>query len=476
MSVFIFGEKMLTFELNFESSTPLYQQLYDFIRNEIIEGKIKANEKLPSKRTLAKNLGISVLTVETAYSQLCAEGFIYSISKKGYFSSSIDFSVSKVVSDKKSNFTLNCSESEKKVKEEIFNFSDNQTDPESFPFSIWAKILREVLSKNQKDVMKNSPSQGTEILRIALAKHLRDFRGMNVNPNQIVIGAGTEYLYTLLIQLLGFEKIYAVEEPCHKKITKIYNSFGVQNVQIPMDNQGVIIEELDSKNVNVVHISPSHHFPTGIVMPVTRRYELLNWVSQKENRFLIEDDYDSEFRFSGRPLPSLQSIDVTEKVIYMNTFTKTLSSTIRISYMVLPKVLMNQFSEKLNFYSCTVPVIDQYTLANFIEQGFFEKHINRMRKTYSTKRELFIDATKKYDTKKIFSIIEGDSGLHFILEVEKIHLKAFLENVSQKNIKISSISDYYSLPSQEKSNLFIINYSSIPKAKIEDYIKILVAT
>lgn len=460
---------MFTIELNTDTRTPLYQQIYEFIKTEIINGNIASDEKLPSKRTLAKNLGISTLTVETAYSQLNAEGFIYSLPKKGYFASEIKMTA--VASHSPSYKAVNT----KSPSEYRINFSDSQTDPDCFPFSVWAKLLREVLNLHQSDVMKNSPSQGTLVLRQAIAKHLHEFRGMNVSPDQIVIGAGTEYLYTLLIQLLGFNKTYAIEDPCHKKITKIYNSFGVKSAHIPMDEKGILIKELNSKKADVVHISPSHHFPTGIIMPVTRRYELLNWASEKKGRYLIEDDYDSEFRFNGKPLPTLQSIDNSEKVIYMNTFTKTLSSTIRISYMVLPHSLMEEFSNKLNFYSCTVPVMDQYTLASFIDQHYFEKHINRMRKTCSLKRDAFFNAIKKYDGKKYISVIEGDAGLHFLLSIAPEKLKKFTASLEEKKIKINSVAEYYSKPSAENQNVFVVNYSSIPLNKIDGIVKELTA-
>lgn len=457
---------MFTVELDSSSSTPLYQQLYSFIKEQIISGKIASKEKLPSKRTLAKNLGISILTVETAYSQLNAEGFIYSLPKTGYFASQIT-----TLKTTRSGTSPQPHNPEESAPQYRINFSDSQTDPKTFPFSVWAKLLRDVLNQNQNAVMKNSPAQGTLILRQAIAKHLQDFRGMQVDPATIVIGAGTEYLYTLLIQLFGFDRTYAVEDPCHKKIVKIYKSFGVNAVQIPMDKHGILIDGLDSKEADIVHISPSHHFPTGIIMPVTRRYQLLNWAASRKNRYLIEDDYDSEFRFSGKPLPTLQSTDTNGKVIYMNTFTKTLSSTIRISYMVLPPQLMEMFNEKLNFYSCTVPVIDQYTLAQFIDQGFFEKHINRMRKTCSLKREGFISAIHKYDRKNIFSIIEGDAGLHFLLSVRKEYLKDFEKNLLDKKIRLISVADYYKKSVSENKNLFVINYSSIPQEKIDQVVK-----
>ena len=195
---------------------------------------------------------------------------------------------------------------------------------------------------------------------------------MNVAPEQIIIGAGTEYLYGLLIQLLGFERTYAVENPGYDKISRIYRSHHVPCEPIAMDGQGVIIDELEKKKTDILHLSPSHHFPTGMIMPIGRRYELLGWASKSDSRYLIEDEYDSEFRFVGQQIPTLQSIDVLEKVIYMNTFSKTLASTIRISYMILPKHLMQRFYEKMSFYSCTVSTFEQYTLAKFIHDGYFE--------------------------------------------------------------------------------------------------------
>lgn len=218
---------------------------------------------------------------------------------------------------------------------------------------------------------------------------------MEIAPEQIIIGAGTEYLYGLLIELLGYDKNYCLEEPGYRKISQIYSSHQVKTCHAALDECGIQIEELERLNAQIVHISPSHHFPTGILMPIGRRYELLGWASKDETRYIIEDDYDSEFRLSGKPIPTLQSIDVLEKVIYINTFTKTLASTIRISYMVLPMHLVRLFHEKLSFYSCTVSTFEQYTLAHFIQEGYFEKHINRMRSYYQKKRNLLLDAIKK---------------------------------------------------------------------------------
>ena len=213
---------------------------------------------------------------------------------------------------------------------------------------------------------------------------------MDVSPEQIVVGAGTDYLYGLLIQLLGHDKIYGMEEPGYQKISEVYQSHNVLCLHIPLDRQGICIDKLNASGADIVHISPSHHFPTGIITPISRRYELLGWASASDSHYIIEDDYDCEFRFMGKPIPSLQSIDVMDKVIYMNTFTKTLASTIRISYMVLPKHLMARFQQNLGFYACTVSNFEQYTLTRFIQEGHFERHINRMRNFYHSQRDLLL--------------------------------------------------------------------------------------
>lgn len=240
---------------------------------------------------------------------------------------------------------------------------------------------------------------------------------MTVLPEQIIVGAGTEYLYGLLIQLFGKDKIYAVENPGYRKIPQIYKSWQVPCEYINMDSDGVKVSELEEKKADIVHISPSHHYPTGIVMPISRRYELLGWASKNESHYIIEDDYDSELRLSGQPIPTLQSIDVSDKVIYMNTFTKTLSSTVRISYMILPGQLLDEFYKKLSFYSCTVSNFEQYTLAKFIQEGYFEKHINRLRNYYHSKRDTLITAIRSSRLNESVTISGEEAGVHFLMEI-----------------------------------------------------------
>ena len=290
---------------------------------------------------------------------------------------------------------------------------------------------------------------------------------MSVAPNQIVIGAGTEYLYGMLIQLLGREKIYCVENPGHRKIVQVYQSNHVPCRFADMDGQGITVSGLYQSGAEIAHISPTHHFPTGITMPVSRRYELLAWANEGEGRYIIEDDYDSEFRLNGRPIPSLQSIDVGEKVIYMNTFSKSLASTIRISYMILPAHLTNRFYEKLSFYACTVSNFEQYTLAQFIKMGYFEKHINRMRLFYARQRKAVLECIQTSAVSGLCDIIERDSGLHFLLSLKTEWSDgAVCGHLREKGIHIIPLSDYFHDAVPSDGHTFLLNYSNLALEKL----------
>lgn len=461
---------MLSYNLS-EANGPLYKSLYHFIREDIQSGKLKSNEKLPSKRALAQNLGISTISIENAYDQLICEGYIYSLPKRGYFVSEIEnINQIKPKSVPKSEARINIQKQGK--DSDYFDFSSNRVEKNNFPFSIWAKILRETISQKEDDLLELSPCGGVRELREAIANHLESFRGMSVNPDQIIVGAGTEYLYGLLIKLLGNDKTYCIENPGYKKLKKIYESNGAKCLAVDMDEEGLSIEKLRAANGQIAHISPTHHFPTGICMPASHRYEMLAWANESENNYIIEDDYDSEFRLKGKPLPPLFSLDIFGKVIYMNTFSKSLTSTIRISYMILPEKLANLFYQKLAFYSCTVSTFEQYTLASFISNGFFEKHINRMRLHYGRKRARIIEKIKKYFNDNECKIIENDSGLHFILEFNtRLSDEEFKETLASKGILISSISDFEMNKTSQSSHQFILNYSSIDMEKLNSALK-----
>ena len=457
---------MLTYSFENKGKDSLYGFLYKSIRDDILSEKLHKQEKLPSKRALAEHLGISTITVENAYNQLMAEGYIYSKAKSGYYVSSID-SPKIYVASKNVNHSISADEETNEAYDA--DFTNNAATQESFPFVAWAKLMRQTLSDKREQLIQNSPSTGIRELRFAISDYLFQFRGMRADPECIVIGAGTEYLYSLIIQLLGRDKKYALEDPGYRKIAQIYKANNVSYEYIPLDSEGVDKKALEESSAQVLHISPSHHFPTGIVTPVSRRYELLSWAGEKEGRYIIEDDYDSEFRFSGKPIPSLQSIDTLDKVIYINTFSKTLASTIRISYMVLPKELMEKYKNELSFYACTVSTFEQYTLASFIRQGHFEKHINRMRNYYRAQRDRVMTAIKNHPLYSKVIIKEEDSGLHFLMQVDtSLSDEELIGRARDNGVNISMLSHYYHSIETAPQHTLIINYSGLPENGITD--------
>ena len=450
---------MLTYELKKSPGVPLYEALYRCIRGDILSGSLPAGTKLPSKRALAQNLEVSKITVEAAYNQLLSEGYICSREKVGYFVEKVQRHAQSQPAEIPSNPTAD--------HKYLLDLTSNGT--EHFPFSVWSRLQREVMLDYGEKLLLPLPNQGIPELRQAISDHLAAFRGMHVDPENILIGAGTDFLYNLLIQLLGRDKIYAVEEPGYGKIRKIYAAGGVVCVSAPMDSQGVIPETLTS--ADVLHCSPSHHFPTGLVTPVSRRMELLNWAQQ--GKWIIEDDYDSEFRFDAHPKPAMQALDGNGRVIYMNTFSKSLAPSIRISYMVLPGHLMAEFRRRLGFYSCTVPSFEQYTLARFLSRGHFEKHINRMRKFYKQRRNTVVSLLENCVFSDRLTILEQDAGLHFLLQVKTpLTDGALTAALAEAGIRIRALSEYYH-EKREDRHCLVVNYSGIKEEDLKQALDML---
>lgn len=445
------GDEMLTYTFDKNKKTPLYEQLYSKIKEDITAGRISAGSKLPSKRTLSEHLGISKVTVEAAYSRLIAEGYIFSLEKKGYYAERVSL------------VPYTEPREEKITAERHFDadIKSNGVSLEHFPFSVWSKLMREVTLNYSREMMAAVPYNGAFCLRKAICEYLAENRGMRVSPSQVIIGAGTEYLYGLIIQLLGFEKRFAIENPSYSRISEVYRAHGIDCLYVDMDNDGVDMKSLEASGADVVHISPAHHFPTGIVTPPKRRFEILEWAAKSESRYIIEDEYDSEFRFTGKPITPMQSADTNNKVIYINTFSKTIAPSIRISYMILPPPLAEEFKNRLGFYSCTVAAFEQYTLASFISDGYFERHIRRMKRYYKLLRDEIIgeiESSPIYDRVKI---LEPDSGLHFLLKIDTEKSDAELSNAcAEQGIRIAFLSEFY-VGSSSNEHLALINYSGV---------------
>ena len=452
---------MLTYELKKQPGMPLYESLYRCIREDILTGKLAPGTRLPSKRALCANLEVSKITVEGAYQQLLAEGYIRSQEKVGYFVEKVE------------HLSVPCPVQTPPREEAHSEVDLTANGSAGFPFSVWSRLQRQVVLDLGENLLQPMPNQGLWELRSAIAAHLAQFRGMQVSAENILIGAGTDFLYNLLVQLLGADKRYGVEEPGYTKIRRIYAAAGASCAGVEMDKEGICPERIG--DAQVLHLSASHHYPTGIIMTTGRRQALLDWVNAQPDRWIIEDDYDSEFRFNARPMPALQSMDRRGKVIYMNTFSKTLAPSIRISYMVLPRQLMTLFREKLGFYSCTVPSFEQHTLARFISQGHFEKHINRMRKFYKTRRNRVLSAIAASPVAEKLTIREENAGLHFLIRVDTAYTdRELLDLCHKKGIRVRALSSYYhgNVPAWAEKCL-VINYSGLTDDDLTKLEKIL---
>ena len=452
---------MLTYTLDKGAGVSLYEQLYRCVKEDILSGRLAAGEKLPSKRALAAHLEISVITVKNAYEQLMAEGYLSGVEKRGYFVSSVLPPVTAAPPAPQETAA------EPEERQWFLDLVTNSIDAEDFPFTVWARLMRQTILERGTGLLHSTPPQGAWALRRAIAAHLRQFRGMDAGAEQIIVGAGTEVLYTLLVQLFGRERIYGVEDPGYGKIARIYRSNGAAVAAIPLDDAGLSAEELRRSGADVVHISPSHHYPTGRVMPITRRQELLHWAQERSERIILEDDYDSEFRFVGRPIPTLFSIDGGEQVVYLNTFSKTIAPSIRISFMVLPRHLLADFQEKLGFYACTVSAFEQYTLASFLSGGYYEKHLSRMRKHYRQKRDAVIGAVRQSPLADRATITEEDAGLHFLLRLDGAPPDDVLRREAEaRGVRLAMLSDYYQQPEDAPQHVLVVNYTGIDIEKL----------
>lgn len=484
-------DAMLTYALNRTARESLYEQLYRALRLDIDSGVLGAGDRLPSKRAFAKHLGVSVVTVEGAYDQLVAEGYVRAVPRSGFYVQEIgpnlasfsristsaevkvplwDSSGAKSAScrpearisgndgvekleklaRKGAPFCIAHSEeglagvSPGAGRKWLADFT-GATAPEGvFPYAAWARTLRRVLAdESERTVLEASRPQGSPRLRAAIAAHLRGFRGMEVHPDQIVIGSGAQSLYGLLVQLLGRDLVYGVEDPGYPRLTRIYESNDVTVRPIALDGEGPALESLARAGVDVLHCTPSHQFPTGITVPVSRRRSLLEWAqsgvaapkdgaaageargrsvkaSSARPRYLIEDDFDCEFRMAGRPVPPLAALDGAGRVVYANTFSKTLGGAFRIGYMVLPEALAERFRDRLGFYACTVGALEQLTLARFMESGDYERHVNRQRTRYRRLLSALIDALAASSAGDHLHFANAGAGLHFLMEVRGV--------------------------------------------------------
>ena len=377
---------MITIVLDNSGRIPLYQQLYEYIKEEIRSGRLTEGEKLPSSRVLAEHLKISRGTVDQAFAQLAEEGYIRSRDRSGFYVLRAERRFAGGVSP---NLRHDGDDppAEQRAPRYRYDLRSSGVDTEHFPFSVWSRLLRNVLTEKGGELLKASPPQGELVLREQLCRYLYQYRRVHALPEQIVVGAGTEYLLGLLIQLLGTETVFAVEDPGYPRLNQILRNAGMQPRRIPVDGEGIRVDLLEASGADAVHVTPGHQFPTGVVLSAGRREQLLSWASAADNRFILEDDYVSEFRFSGRPVPALQGMGDPEKIVYFYTFAQSLAPSLRMAYMVLPIRLLQRWRERFSGYACSVPVFEQLTLARFMQEGYYERHLNRMKNLYKSRQQ-----------------------------------------------------------------------------------------
>lgn len=470
----------MTFQLQTDGKVRLYEQIYEHIKKEIREGKLLAGEKLPSTRFLAEYLQVARSTVDYAYGQLLSEGYIESRPCRGYFVCPIEeLMFLEEVGDSAAGDGRS-SDPEKgapSAKERIttgkilVDFSPYDIDMSGFPFGIWKKITKNILNYANSDLFARGESQGDEEFRKTIVRYLHSSRGVNCRPDQVIVGAGNDYLLMLLEKILGRHVRIAMENPTYNRSYRMFRSFAYRIATVDMDEYGMRADKLEQAKVSAAYVMPSHQFPTGTVMPIGRRMELLKWADGEPNRYLIEDDYDSEFRFRGKPIPALQASDRHGRVIYMGTFSKAIAPAIRISFMVLPDPLLEKYRREYAFYSCTVSRIDQSILNEFIRDGYFERHLNKMRKIYQAKHELLLECLQPM--RKDFSIRGENAGLHLLLTSKRgISEKELIEKAAGSGVRVYGLSESMMENARERDTV-LLGFGGLSEEEIREGVALL---
>ena len=468
---------MLTIPIETKSKMPIYEQIYRYIRDDIISGSLPCGMKLPSGRGLASHLSVSRNTIDMAYGQLVAEGYIEPVPQKGYYVCKLDY----LYAQKENLYNGGSAEGEQtgygrenavesKISYKV-DFSLNGVDMDYFPYGTWRKLMRECLIDDNKDLFLSGDHQGDLELRQAVQSYLYQSRGVRCKPEQIIIGAGSDYMLLLLSRIFESKKHIAMENPTYKQAYTFFESLGYQISPVSVDEQGMRTELLEATGAELAYVTPAHHFPMGMVLSASRRQKLLAWAGGEEGRYIIEDDYDSEFRYAGKPIPALHSQDPFGKVIYIGTFSKAIAPGIRISYMVLPEKLLNRYHQVADFYFSTVSRIDQRLISRFLLQGDFERHLNRMRKIYKTKHDMLLQELRESGLP--VEIAGSSAGLHFLLVVggktadAAEQEKRMVEAAAKEGIHIYALSDFY-IREELRQPAVLLGYARLKEAEIKE--------
>lgn len=455
---------MLNYHLQKEKGKSLYQNLYECLKQDILEGRIAAGSRIPSKREMAESHGISVRTVMNAYDQLLAEGYLISREKCGYY-------VAKVYekSGRIRNILLQKNEDGENL---LVNFSSNHLVYERFPLSMWKKVMREILTEYETELIERADCCGVYALREAIAAYLGRARGMTVAAENIVIGSGVESLYGRLFKILPSDAVYAAETPGYRKIPWIYEDLRVKWCSVGMDEEGISMEELRKSGASILHVSPEHHYPLGISMTEKRKQELLEWESERPDRYILEDDYDCEFRYRSQMNQTLQSMDRHHRVIYLNTFGKTLAPGIRISYMVLPEKLMEKCRKSAEKFANPVASCEQYTLAKFLNDGYFERHLRRMKMYCKKSGKRLQELLETSEKLPIIKIAGGESGTHLLVKLDtELTDMQIRWAARQRGIGVSCLSQYCSVSEEKYAKILVMTYSNVDPDVLKEAVR-----
>lgn len=456
----------LTINLNPKEGTPLYEQIYRYIKQDIQNGRIASGEKLPSTRQLSRHLDVSRSTVELAYEQLLSEGYVEAEPCRGYFVSDID-GLYRLERPEKAGLT------ERKREEEkyLYDFSPYGVDLNSFPYNVWKRLSRESLQDDRTELFRLGDPQGEYGLRRAISSYLYQARGVNCEPEQIVVGAGNDYLLMLLTAIIGPEHKVALENPTYRQAYRLFENLSYEVCTVDTDERGMQITKLEESKANLAFVMPSHQYPLGIVMPIRRRLELLEWAGREKGRYIIEDDYDSEFRYKGRPIPALQGYDRQDKVIYTGTFSKSIAPGLRMGYMVLPKPILQLYQKKCRFLNSTVSKVDQLVVQRFIEEGYYERHLNKTRALYKNRHDMLMNCLKE----RFGSLrVSGENaGVHLLLHFGNKNEQELIQKAADAGVRVYGLSEYYVGEGARKEAVILLGYANMGGQKIKEAVELL---
>lgn len=456
----------LTISLDTRSRIPLYEQIYDYIKTDIQSGRIPYGEKLPSTRFLSKHLEVSRSTVELAYEQLLSEGYIESVPYKGFFVAQID-ELYHLKKDKPQP-----QRERKEARRYRYDFTPNGVDLKSFPYNVWRKLSKDILMDDRTELFRSGDSQGEYGFRSAICSYLYQARGVDCTPDQIIVGAGSDYILMLLGMILGMDHTIAFEDPTYKQAYRMAGGMSYNCIPVSMDKNGMKVTELEKSGADIAYVTPSHQYPTGVIMPIRRRMELLKWACEEQGRYIVEDDYDSEFRYKGKPIPALKGYDASDKVIYLGTFSKSIAPAIRLSYMVLPKPLQEAYEQKARFVNSTVSKVDQLIVQKFIEEGYYERHLNKTRALYKSRHDVLIEELRPMAD--ICTISGENAGVHLLLTFQNgMTEEELIDRAAREDIRVYGLSDYRIKENCKEKATILLGYANLTEEQIRKAARLL---